>query len=121
VLKGRFGIGYGIALGLAVGGLFALWAFSARVPLSHEKAYSEIYVGMTREEVVQKLSARSIECALTEPAEHSNVCRFSDPWHFYLIAVDAQIGRVGRKEMASRGPLSLNEIIKSSRFRTAQR
>jgi hypothetical protein len=102
-----------IFAGGVLGLILSLWALSPRIQFSRRKAYDEVYAGMTRAQAVNVLSMHSVECALTEPAEQSNVCRFTDAWRSYLIAVDSRTGRVGRKDMASRGPISLDDIIKA--------
>jgi len=108
---------YAPLTGIILGSFFVLWSFSPRIHLSRKKAYDAVYVGMAREEAAKALAERSVECALTEPAERCNVCHFSDPWRLYLIAVDSQTGRVARKDMLSLGPLSLNDTIKSRHSR----
>lgn len=103
--------------GMVVGGFLVLWEISPRVHLFRKTAFNAVYLGMSREEAAKALAERFVECGLTEPSEHCNVCHFSDPLHLYLVAVDSQTGRVARKDMLSLGPPSLEEMIKGRHSR----
>jgi hypothetical protein len=103
-----------VVIGVFIAGFLALSAFSSRIQLSHDKTYDKIYISMPRKEAVKILLAEPLECGLTEPSENAHICRFSDPWHFYSISVDATTERVARKDMLSRGPIGLQDLLRKS-------
>jgi len=100
-----------VAIGVFFACVLALSAFSSRIQFSHKKAYDKIYIGMPKKEAVKILLAQPIECGLTEPSESAHVCRFNDAWHLYLISVDPTTERVARKDMLSRGPIGLQDLL----------
>lgn len=110
----RAAIKWGIAVGLLLGMALCLLAFVSRIPLSRMAAYDRLRVGMTRDEAVQVLRSSQIECGLTEPGSDAPSCRFSDPWRFYAVWVDAKARRVSRKRVSMRKPVSFIDLLKFS-------
>jgi hypothetical protein len=108
-LSSRCGLGIGTLLGLLLCGA----AWNSRIHFSRRSIYDQIHVGMTREKVAKLLRTDGVECGLTETAENSQVCHFSDFWHSYLVAMDSKVNRVGRLQITEAPPIRPLELLRS--------
>jgi hypothetical protein len=96
---------YGCFFGTFLAAILCAGALNRRIPFSQKNVFDKIHVGMQRDDVVGLLRAAGVHCGLTEPANASGSCHFSDFWRDYLIAVDEKLECVARKEVANAGPV----------------
>jgi hypothetical protein len=83
----------GLVLGFVLGLLWAgvQLAMDTTLPISHFSEYSDIRLGMDRQEVLAKLQKHEILCSGDTPE-----CEFSDTWREFHVHFRSD-GRVNRK------------------------